>query len=132
MNDKLEGSTIIKSKTTPPLDPIDPLKHILAERTEANCNREWIKAKTSEKDFSHLEAKLADRCLTKCEASRCSKPSTDKTKGVKFPPLSSTAEQSTLFFSTVIKMKAFYSDKDESIWKILAIENQLPDIGFKT
>ena len=25
-----------------------------------------------------------------------------------------------------------YSDKDESIWKILAIENQLPDIGFKT
>ena len=26
----------------------------------------------------------------------------------------------------------YYSDKDESIWKILAIENQLPDIGFKT
>ena len=25
----------------------------------------------------------------------------------------------------------YYSDKDESIWKILAIENQLPDIGFK-
>ena len=22
--------------------------------------------------------------------------------------------------------------EDESIWKILAIENQLPDIGFKT
>ena len=27
----------------------------------------------------------------------------------------------------------YYNDKeDESIWKILAVENQLPHIGFKT
>ena len=48
---------------------LDPLKHMLAERTEANNSYERTKVKTSEKGFSHLEAKLADKCLTKCEAS---------------------------------------------------------------
>ena len=52
-----------------------------AECTEANSSREQTKAKTSEKGFSDLEAKLADKRLTRCEASRCSRPSTDKTKG---------------------------------------------------
>ena len=92
MNNKLKGP--------PPSNPrpllhliLDPLKHMLIEFTDQNCGQEWRKAKTSEKDFSHLEAKLADRRLTKCEAACCSKPSTDKTKGVKFPLLSSTAEQ---------------------------------------
>ena len=37
---------------------LDPLKHMLAERTEANCSWEWTKAKTPEKGFPHLEAKL--------------------------------------------------------------------------
>ena len=45
---------------------LDPLKHMLAERTEANNSRERTKVKTSEKG---LEAKLANKCLTKCEAS---------------------------------------------------------------
>ena len=92
LNDKLKRSTIIETKTTPLLN-LDPLRHMLAERTEANSSRKRTKAKTSEKGFSRLEARQADRRLTKCEASCCSKPSTDKTKGVKFPLLSSTTER---------------------------------------
>ena len=65
MNNKLKGSGIIKSKTLLHLI-LDPLKQMLAEHTEANCSQEWTKAKTSDKGFSHLEAKLVDRRLTKC------------------------------------------------------------------
>ena len=36
------------------------------------------------------------------------------------------------FWFFIVRGQNYYSDKeDESIWKILAIENQLLDIGFK-
>ena len=36
------------------------------------------------------------------------------------------------FFIVHGQITIVINDKDESIWKILAVENQLPDIGFKT
>ena len=41
---------------------------MLAEPTEANSSREQKKTKTSEKGFSHLEAKLADKTLDQVQS----------------------------------------------------------------
>ena len=94
------------SKPSPLLHfTLDPLRHKLDARTRANKSRALTNAHVSEYDLFHLAAILVTTCFKKCSASLWRSPSTDVTKGVNVPRLSSTAFLYSFFFSRAPESK---------------------------
>ena len=94
------GSDAPSSKPSPLLHfTLDPLGHKLDARTRANESRTLTNVHVSAYDLSHFAAMLVAMCLKKCSASLWRSPSTDVTKGVNVPRLSSTAFLYSFFFS---------------------------------
>ena len=69
---------------------VDPLRHKLDARTRANKSLALTNARVSAYDFSNLAAMLLSTCFKKCSASLWRSTSTEVTKGVNVPHLSST------------------------------------------
>ena len=94
------GSDAPSSKPSPLLHfTLDPLRHKLDAQTRANKSRALTNAHVSANYFSPFAAMLVAMCFKKCSASLWRSPSTDVTKGVNLPRLSSTASLYSFFFS---------------------------------